>query len=73
MKKLFLIQLMFLIITGHNAQITVEDIDGNKYKAVTINGKIWMEENLKTTRLNDGTPILLESDNTGKGDYFLSH
>jgi uncharacterized protein (TIGR02145 family) len=48
--------LVCLANSGIHAQ-TVKDADGNVYTSTSIGNQIWLVENLKTTRFNDGTPI----------------
>jgi uncharacterized protein (TIGR02145 family) len=58
---LFTISLICIRLTGLNAQ-AVKDVDGNVYPAITIGKQVWMAENLKTTKYNDGAAILLVKD-----------
>jgi uncharacterized protein (TIGR02145 family) len=66
-KSIFLITVFSVLIFSckktanepqNNVPLTAKDADGNIYQTVKIGNQIWMKENLKTTKLNDNTPII---------------
>ena len=56
MKK-YLLLFLIITITFNGKTQTVTDIEGNVYNVVTIGTQVWMKENMRTTKYNDGTPI----------------
>jgi uncharacterized protein (TIGR02145 family) len=58
---LYILILFFIRSGGLEAQ-AVKDADGNIYMTINIGKQIWIAENLKTTKLNDGKPIPLVTD-----------
>lgn len=55
--QLFILPLFLFSVLFGCRNTSVKDVDGNRYKTVKIGNQVWMSENLRTTRYNDGSTI----------------
>ena len=67
--SVFIFLLISCMVSDYRPTGKVKDIDGNEYKTVKMGKQVWMAENLKTTRYNDGEEITLITDTTEWQNY----
>ena len=48
--------------TCEASQLTPPDGDGNRYNTIRIGNQVWMAENLRTTKFQDGSPVYFAND-----------
>ncbi len=64
--------LLGLGLIPNNFDGFITDIEGNTYKTVKIGDEIWMAENLKTTKYNDGSTIPVIEEDSDWNNYGAS-
>ncbi len=57
-------QIFLLSCKKDKEEEKITDADGNVYDIITINNRVWLAQNLRTTKFNDGSAIQHVTDNT---------
>lgn len=65
--SLLLLLLLLTHCTNRPVGYLAKDIDGHVYTTITIGKKVWMAENLRTTRYSNGDPIPFIEDTAAWG------